>query len=496
MSQSLKHNGATSPHRGKKLTIMKRKNLIAALLFCAAPMMAQNADPVIMKIAGKPVLRSEFEYSYHKNNSEGVIDKKNIDEYVDLFINYKLKVQAALDEQLDTLSSYQQEFRQYRDQQIKPAIVTDADVEEEAHRIYDAEVKRIGPDGLLQVAHVFVRLSPDADKQTEAEKKQRIDSIYNAIKNGADFNEMASKKSDDGAAAAKGGVIGWISHGQTFEEFDKAAYALKNGEMSEPVLSPVGWHIIKAIDRKMLEPYDSLRQNIMTFIERRNIRDRIADRKVEKEVEASNGQMTPQQVMDKHAAELQAKDPELDNLVREYHDGLLMFEISSRMVWDKAAKDEEGLNAFFKKNRKKYKWDEPRFKGMVYHVKDQKDVKNVAKCVKGLKFADWNEKLRSTFNGDSIIRIRVEKGLFKKGDNAIVDSLVFKVKNVEVKKNADYPIDAIYGKKLKAPKEMSDVRNLVLEDYQTMLEKEWVEALRRKYTVEVYPDIIATVNKH
>ena len=307
---------------------------------------------------------------------------------------------------------------------------------------------------------------------------------------------MASKKSDDGAAAAKGGVIGWISHGQTFEEFDKAAYALKNGEMSEPVLSPVGWHIIKAIDRKMLEPYDSLRQNIMTFIERRNIRDRIADRKVEKEVEASNGQMTPQQVMDKHAAELQAKEPELDNLVREYHDGLLMFEISSRMVWDKAAKDEEGLNAFFKKNRKKYKWDEPRFKGMVYHGKDQKDVKNVAKCVKGLKFADWNEKLRSTFNGDSIIRIRVEKGLFKKGDNAIVDSLVFKVKNVEVKKNADYPIDAIYGKKLKAPKEMSDVRNLVLEDYQTTLEKEWVEALRRKYTVEVYPDIIATVNKH
>ena len=80
---------------------MKRKNLIAALLFCAAPMMAQNADPVIMKIAGKPVLRSEFEYSYNKNNSEGVIDKKNIDEYVDLFINYKLKVQAALDEQLD-----------------------------------------------------------------------------------------------------------------------------------------------------------------------------------------------------------------------------------------------------------------------------------------------------------------------------------------------------------------------------------------------------------
>ena len=64
-----------------------------------------KSDPVIMTINGNPVLRSEFEYSYNKNNSEGVIDKKTIDEYVDLFINYKLKVAAALDAKLDTATS-------------------------------------------------------------------------------------------------------------------------------------------------------------------------------------------------------------------------------------------------------------------------------------------------------------------------------------------------------------------------------------------------------
>ena len=460
--------------------------------------MAQTAnDPVIMKIAGQPVLRSEFEYSYNKNNTEGVIDKKTVTEYVDLFVNYKLKVQAALDAHLDTMQSYKQEFRQYRDQQIKPALINDSDVEAEAHRIYDDEVKRIGPDGLIQPAHIFVKLSPNADKATETAAKARIDSIYNALQNGADFTVLATKKSEDPGAAAHGGVLGWISHGMTFDEFDKAAYALKKGETSQPVLSPVGWHIIKLIDRKPLDPYDSLRNNIMTFIERRNIREKIVADKINAEVEASKGTKTAEQIMDDHANAMAAKDSDLENLIREYHDGLLLYEISNREVWDKGAKDETGLNAYFKKHKKEYKWDEPRFKGMAYHVKEQKDVKAVANCVKKLKrFEDWNEALRRTFNGDSIIRIRVEKGIFKKGDNALVDSIIYNVRDAKVKHLKDYPIDAVYGKKLKAPKEMADVRSQVTTDYQAELEKAWVAELRKKYSFEVYDDVVKTVNKH
>lgn len=474
---------------------MKIKSLITTLLLCASNLMAQTSDPIIMKIAGKPVSRSEFEYSYNKNNSEGVIDKKSVEEYVELFVNYKLKVQAALDEHMDTLSTYKQEFRQYRDQQIRPMIINDADVEREARNIYNSEVERIGPDGLIKPAHVFVRLSPNADKATEEAKKARIDSIYNAILNGADFTDMATNKSEDPGAASQNGVIGWISKGQTYEEFETAAYALSVGEMSKPTLSPVGWHIIKMVERKQLEPYDSLRNNIMRFIDMRNLRESFINKKINEQVDASKGAKTAEQIMDEYAAEIEAKDAEMKHLIREYHDGLLLFEISNREVWEKGAKDEEGLKNFFKKNKKKYRWDEPRFKGMVYHVKDAKDVKAVKKSVKGLAFADWNEKLRSTFNGDSIIRIRVEKGIFKKGDNALVDSLIFKVNNVEVKKTKDYPIDAVYGKLLKNPKEMSDVRNQVTADYQAQLEKQWIAELRKKYTVEVYPEIVATVNK-
>jgi peptidyl-prolyl cis-trans isomerase SurA len=116
--------------------------------------------------------------------------------------------------------------------------------------------------------------------------------------------------------------------------------------------------------------------------------------------------------------------------------------------------------------------------------------------VKKLKFDDWAPALRKAFNNDSVIRIRVEKGLFKKGDNALIDREVFKT-DAKVTSNPDYPIDAVYGKLLKkGPEDFSDVRGLVTADYQDYLEKSWVEELRRKYPVEVYEDILKTVNKH
>lgn len=76
------------------------------LLLTATAIQAQTNDPIVMTIAGTPVPRSEFEYSYNKNNTDGVIDKKSVDEYVDLFVNYKLKVQAALDARIDTTTAY------------------------------------------------------------------------------------------------------------------------------------------------------------------------------------------------------------------------------------------------------------------------------------------------------------------------------------------------------------------------------------------------------
>ncbi|MBP5507598.1 MAG: peptidylprolyl isomerase, partial [Prevotella sp.] len=165
---------------------MRLKTLFAMLVIGTAAF-AQN-DPVIMTVNGTPVTRSEFEYSYNKNNSEGVIDKKTVDEYVDLFINYKLKVAAALDAHLDTLVSFQNEFAQYRDQQIRPTFITDQDVEREARDIYSRTqhfVDSLG--GLVKPAHILIMVGQKATEADRRKAEQRADSVYNAIRQGANF---------------------------------------------------------------------------------------------------------------------------------------------------------------------------------------------------------------------------------------------------------------------------------------------------------------------
>lgn len=470
--------------------------LFAACLVSAAAVAQTTVDPVIMTVNGVDVPRSEFEYSYNKNNSDGVIDKKSVEEYVDLFINYKLKVFAALDAKYDTLSSFKAEFAQYRDQQLLPAMVTDEDMEREAHRIYNETVDRIGPDGLIQTAHILLRVPQQGSEEELAAAKVRIDSVYNALKKGADFSELATKVSQDPGSARQGGLLPFVQRGQLVKEFEDAAFALKDsGQISPIVQSPFGYHIIQLRGRKMLEPYEFHHESILKFIEQRGLRENIAEQKVDSIVKNGNGK-TKEQVMNEVADDMSAKDDEMKYLIKEYHDGLLLYEISNQLVWDKAAKDEAGLAQYFKQNKKKYAWDKPRYKGMAYHVKEQADVKAVADCVKKLPFDQWAEKLRQTFNADSVIRIRVEKGIFKEGDNALVDSIVFK-KDTTVSHLKDYPINAVYGKVLKkGPEDYTDVRGLVVADYQEMLEQQWVAELRRKYSFSVNKDVLQTVNKH
>ena len=343
--------------------------------------------------------------------------------------------------------------------------------------------------------NIFIHLGQKATDAEQKAAKFRIDSIYSLLKKGANFEDMAKKNSDDNSAS-QGGILPWIGQGQTLKEFEDQAFLLKKGEMSKPFLSTAGYHIILMKDRKQLEPFDSLKSDILKFIEQRGLREKIVDEKLDSIVKQQNNKYSKEQILEQKATEMEQHDSDLKNLIREYHDGLLLYEISNRTVWDKAAKDEEGLFKYFKKNKKKYNWDSPRFKGIVYHVKIESDKDAVKKCLKKLPFTEWADKLRKTFNNDSIIRIRVEKGIFKQGDDAFVDKMVFG-KDTLTKSLKEYPIDATYGKVLKkGPDSYEDVRGLVTADYQDVMEKQWISELRKKYPVVINYDVLKTVNNH
>ncbi len=474
---------------------MKFKSLLAAMLIVASSAGAQTADPVVMTINGNPVLRSEFEYSYNKNNSETVVDKKSVADYVPLFVNYKLKVLAAEAAGIDTTSAFRKEFLSYRDQQVRPSFINDDDVEAEARKIYKETQTRIDSNGgLVRPSHILLMLKQNATQAEQDAAKLRADSIYTALVKGANFADLARRLSDDKGSASRGGDISWVQKGQTVKEFEDVVFAMKKGELSKPFLSPFGYHIVKLMDKQNFFPYDTLRADIRRFIDQRGLRDHIVSQKLDSLAKAAQPATTVQSLLDKRADEMAAKDPALRNLIREYHDGLLLYDISNRLVWDKAAKDEAGLAAFFKKNRKRYAWTEPRFKGIAYNCKNAADVEAVKRSIKKVDFDDWAETLRKQFN-DSTLRIKVVKGIFKKGDNALVDREIFQVDTTYTAPKG-YEHTAVFGKKLKAPKTYDDVRELVVADYQEYLEKQWIADLRKQYPVVLNEEALATVNKH
>ena len=118
----------------------------------------------------------------------------------------------------------------------------------------------------------------------------------------------------------------------------------------------------------------------------------------------------------------------------------------------------------------------------------------VKKLIKGVSKDMWSVTLVKALNTDSVKNVRVERGIYKRGESKHVDYLVFKTG--ESKPVKDFPVTAVYGKKSKKPRSFKDVRGLVTTDYQNELEKLWVEGLRSKYSVEVDESVLSTVNNH
>lgn len=454
---------------------------------------AAQEDPIVMHINGSPVTKSEFEYNYNKNNTDGVLDKKSVEEYAQLFINYKLKVQAALDAHLDTLSSFQKEFRTYRDQQIRPMLVPDGAVEEECQAYYARIKESLQGKELIQPAHIFIRVKQTADKNEQAAAKVRIDSVYKALQEGADFETLAKNVSQDPQSAVRGGALPWVGPNQTLKEFEDVAYSLEVGQLSQPFLSTVGYHIVKLLGKKNLESYEELKPNIKRYLESQGVAEHLAARVLDTLAQQSMPPKTVEDILDEKTEQFCAQDMELKYLIQEYHDGLLLFEECQREVWEPASKDTVGIVNYFKKNKKKYEWKEPHFRGMIYYCQNPKDVKAIQKLLKKVPEDKWTTTVRDAYNKDSVT-VRMERRMFKLGDNPNVDVLALKDKSAQMSPIDGYPYAGVIGKNLKkGPSDWTDIGNQVVSDYQREREDEFVAKLRERYPVKIDEDVLKTI---
>ncbi len=204
-------------------------------------------------------------------------------------------------------------------------------------------------------------------------------------------------------------------------------------------------------------------------------------------------QLIDQTAIETARAELYNENPEYRNLVNEYRDGILLFEISNRNVWDRSTKDTQGLENYFRANVDKYSWEKPHYKGYVIFASSD----SIASAAQGFLAQNVIEndslvtKLRDNFGRNNI---KVEKVVTGKGDNAIVDHVAF---------NGEKPAApgkwlawfGYQGKVLDKPEEATDVKSAVSTDYQQELEREWVSQLRSKYKVKLNKKALKKIMK-
>ena len=339
----------------------------------------------------------------------------------------------------------------------------------------------------VKASHIM-KMVPRGEKtdSINAVKKALIDSIALVV-NKENFADVAQRESDDRGSSAKGGELGWFGKGMMVKPFEETAFALKEGEISAPFRTNYGWHIILKEGERGILPLDSMRAQVARQVQR-DERAKEADKSFIRKTRAEYNlpaEMSDADVKAYADAHLEEKYPELKNLVQEYHDGILLFEVSLREVWDKAAKDTAGLEAFFAANRKNYTWDKPHFKGYLLQCKDQRSAKAAQAIIKSANPDSVKSYINHRVNCDTLNYVKMQHGLWEQGKNAAVDKYGLKVKKAEFAPSEEYPVVVCVGKKLTAPAAWDDEKGKVTTDYQDYLEAEWIKALRAKYPVVI-----------
>ncbi len=586
---------------------MKKTFFAAAALMAAMTISAE--DRVLMNIDGKPVMASEFMYIYEKNNKEASLDPKTMDEYLDLFVNFKLKVAEAQAQGIDTTAAFKKELAGYRAQATPkymqdnealdslvrlsydhisrdrraahiaiqcPAGAEETQVEEALAKINDARLRvttgkaikkgrrmvlqkpedfsevarEVSTDPSVQetggelgwitpfryvysleevvyntpvgeVSEVFrspygfhivlveeerpheevhashiMKMVPRGNDSIRSVMKGIIDSIAQVVNTG-NFAEQARTLSDDKGSAMRGGDLGWFGKGMMVKPFEDTAFGMEPGTISLPFLSDFGWHIIYLQGRRGVQPLDSMYQQILTQVkrdERAKEADKSFIRKTRAEYQLADS-LTDAEVRAYADAHLEDKYDDLRHLVQEYHDGILLFDVSLREVWDKAGKDTVGLTNFFNTHKKDYTWDAPRYKGFVVYCKDKNTMKAAKSIIKNSDKDSVESYLNHRLNLDSVTYIKFNHGLWEQGQNPAVDKYGFKDKKAEYTPSEEFPYVFCVGKVLKAPEEYTDERGKVTTDYQDYLEQEWLKALKAKYKVVINTDVFNQLKK-
>lgn len=207
---------------------------------------AQNLEnEVLFSVGNDKITAEEYMAVYNKNRNLGEdIDPKTPMEYLDLYLNFKLKVHEAKELGMDTIPAFLREFNSYRNQLTKPYL-SDKDVTDELIReAYD----RKGLD--VRASHIMLAAPDESDDLTKEKALAKLKTLKQRIDAGEDFEKIAREHSADTYSAERGGDLGFFTVFGMVYPFECAAYSLKVGEVSEPIQTKFGYHLVKKTDER------------------------------------------------------------------------------------------------------------------------------------------------------------------------------------------------------------------------------------------------------
>ena len=648
---------------------MRKQLLLITACFCLMPFV-KGQDEIIMTLGNEKVTKAEFERIYHKNNSSVVYDNKTPREYLDLFINFKLKVMEAKAQGYDTMSSFIKELGGYRDQLAKPYLrdkeqdeqmlketyrriatevnashiavkvafttASPADTLEAYNKIlalrnrilkgesfediavansddpsaknnkgnlgwfsafrmvyafedaaYKTPVGQISMPvktrygyhiirtnafrpalGDILLANIMMRVRPSADSAAHQAGMEKINKCYSLLQQGESFADVARKYSEDDASAKNGGKMRWLSSGELPPEIEEVVFALDSGEYTEPMKSEYGYHIFQVLGKRPVKSFEEMKSNLEERIaqdERQKNTEAIFVDKLKKEygfteypenvaalislIDTSlyeskwdpslKGELidpvftigdrdytqmdlglyikagrkytkketlesigkrkyddfVKEMVLQYEKDRLDQKYPEFRYLMEEYHDGILLFNITDDMVWSKAVKDTLGLQQYYNLHKNNYKW-QTRADVSKYSTKDSSLEAKIVQFAPQRSSRNWTPK---QFNAlvcgqDTLPCVEVADLKVEKGSDPVVDSMEWKKGTLKAYKEKDKTaVVCINGILKPQTKLLKEARGLVTADYQNELEKAWIKELRLKYPVVIDEKVFETI---
>ncbi|MEN8155940.1 MAG: peptidylprolyl isomerase [Bacteroidota bacterium] len=223
---------------------MKKRMLSLVLVVMTTLGLFSQESPVLMTIADEDVTLAEFERIYKKNNNDNSLNKQTPEEYLELFINFKLKVKEAEALGMDTTSKFINELAGYRDQLAKPYLADEETREEMMKEAYERSKTDIN------ASHILIRLPSNATPEDTLAAYEKIVAIRDRIVGGESFETVARATSDDGSVSRNGGNLGYFTVFSMIYEFENVAYNTPIGKVSLPFRTSYGYHILNVHDRR------------------------------------------------------------------------------------------------------------------------------------------------------------------------------------------------------------------------------------------------------